>query len=237
MNIILIEPAEAGDSITLDDPRAVHLIKVLRAQTGTTFFVGRVNGPRGKATLTAIDPDCIRFTVEWETQIDALAPIHLLVGLPRPQTARKILQEVTALGVAEIHFFRSSRGEPGYAQSTLWSSGEWQRHLRLGAEQAFSTRLPAVHHHASLSTAVNCQPQQTTRIALDVYEATAPLSGRMTPTAPVVLAIGSERGWDGDERSILRAAGFSLNHIGTRVLRSETACVAALARVLDALAS
>lgn len=235
MNIILFEPDEPTDAIAIDDPRAVHLIQVLRIQVGTPFFVGKVNGPRGKASLTAIDADRIRFAVEWEQQVDDLPPVYLMVGLPRPQTARKILQEVTALGVTSIHFFHSARGEPGYARSTLWSSGEWQRHLRLGAEQAFSTRLPTVYHHDSLPGAILCQPKQGTRIALDVYEAPAQLSATTPMQIPVSLAIGSERGWEGSERVTLRTAGFCLQHMGTRVLRTETACVAALSRVLDAL--
>ena len=63
-----------------------------------------------------------------------------MIALPRPQTARKILNEATSLGVASIRFFRSEKGEPGYRASTLWTTGEWRRHLVDGASQAFDTR-------------------------------------------------------------------------------------------------
>ncbi len=232
MNLILIEPNEAADRFAAGDPRAKHLVGVLRAGVGGTFFVGRVNGPRGKATLTAIEPDQILFTVEWEPAIDPLPAIDLLVGLPRPQTARKILQEATAMGLSAIHFFVSDRGEPSYAQSSLWSSGEWQRHLRLGVEQSFTTLLPEVHHHASLADAIAAAPNGGSHIALDVYESSEALSAKHPIEMPVTLAIGSERGWSPAERDTLRAEKFSLRHLGNRVLRTETACIAALSRVL-----
>jgi 16S rRNA (uracil1498-N3)-methyltransferase len=44
----------------------------------------------------------------------------------------------------------------------------------------------------------------------------------------VILALGAERGWSGEERVMLRKAGFQFVHLGARVLRTETACVAAL---------
>jgi RsmE family RNA methyltransferase len=47
----------------------------------------------------------------------------------------------------------------------------------------------------------------------------------------VVLALGPERGWSASERDLLRAEGFQLVHLGERVLRVETACVAAIAVV------
>lgn len=233
MNLILIESDEPADHFAISDPRAIHLVGVLRARVADPFFIGKVNGPRGKATVTAIEPDRIRFTVEWELAVEPLPAIHLLVGLPRPQTARKILQDATAMGLSTIRFFRSDRGDPGYAQSSLWRSGEWQRHLRLGVEQSFTTLLPEVHHHGTLAEAIGAAPSGGSRIALDVYESTAVLSAKQPTVMPVTLAIGSERGWSPAERDILRADTFSLRHLGKRVLRTETACIAALSRLLD----
>jgi RsmE family RNA methyltransferase len=149
------------------------------------------------------------------------------VAIPRPQTARKILSEATSLGVASMRFFQSEKGERSYASSALWTCGEWRRHLVDGAAQAFDTRLPEVTRHAGLGEALAALPQGCTRIALDNYEAAARLGGGRTPR-PVALALGAERGWSAGERSLLRESGFSLAHLGARVLRVETAVVAAL---------
>jgi 16S rRNA (uracil1498-N3)-methyltransferase len=228
VNLILFEPAELGTLLPLADLRAVHLLEVLRRQPGDRFDAGVVDGPRGKGLVESVGPAGLAFRFEPQAEPVPADPLHLLIALPRPQTARKILGEATALGVASLRFFPSEKGEPGYATSTLWKTPEWRRHLLEGAAQAFDTRLPAVHHEASLAAGVAGLPAAWTRIALDNYEATR----RLTPAGlarPLALAFGPERGWSAAERSLLRAAGFTLAHLGERVLRTETAVVAAIA--------
>jgi RsmE family RNA methyltransferase len=230
VNLILFEAAELAGPLARTDPRAAHLLGVLRRQAGDTFDAGVVNGPRGKGTLAAVGPAALTLTFAWGPPPPAPEPVTLLIGLPRPQTARDILREATALGAGALHFFRSDKGESSYAQSTLWSSGEWRRHLITGAEQAFDTRLPAVTHGQTLAGAIATLPPAAARLALDNYESPHPLSAAAV-TAPVVLAFGPERGWSAAEREQLRAAGFAFAHLGPRVLRSETAVIAALAVV------
>jgi 16S rRNA (uracil1498-N3)-methyltransferase len=232
VNLILFESPEISAPLPRRDPRAVHLIDVLRRQPGDTCDVGLVNGPRGKATLTAIDADTVTLTFTWEPPPPPADPITVIVGLPRPQTARDILRDATTLGVAALHFVRTEKGEPGYAQSTLWSSGEWRRHVRTGAEQAFDTRVPEVTYGATLGETLARLSPDNLRIALDNYEASLPLADWPMPSAePIVLAVGAERGWSDAERELLRTRCFGLAHLGPRVLRAETAVVAALAIV------
>jgi RsmE family RNA methyltransferase len=153
----------------------------------------------------------------------------LIVGLPRPQTARDILRDATTLGVAAIHFVSTEKSEASYAQSTLWSSEEWRRHLIAGAEQAFDTRLPEITHGRSLADVLATRPISSALLALDNYEATASLgSFQASRENHHVLAIGGERGWSARDRDALRAAGFVLVHMGARVLRTETAVTAAV---------
>jgi len=247
LNLVLFEPAEIYAPLARSDPRAQHVLGVLRRKEDEPFDVGIVNGPRGKAALTSISQNAITLAFSWGEPPPPLPPLTLLVGLPRPQTARKILQEATALGVAAIHFITTERGEPSYADSTLWSSGEWRRHLLAGAAQAFCTRIPEISSGRKLSEVIADLSSDATRVALDNYEASASLATAIEPTLspnatvasgiarPVVLAFGSERGWTGAERDLLRANSFTLAHLGLRVLRTETACVAAIAIVKSTL--
>ena len=234
MNLILFDPGEIGAPLPRTDPRAVHLEKVLRRAEGDLFDAGVVNGPRGKGRLTSVGASGVLFTFEAVADPAPSDPIELLVALPRPQTARKILSEAASLGVASIHFFASEKGEPGYASSTLWRSGEWRRHLLDGAAQAFDTRVPKVTHDGPLGDGIGRLGPGAGLVALDNYEATR----RMAPTGlrfPLALAFGPERGWSAGERHLLRAKGFELAHLGPRVLRTETAVVAALALAKAAL--
>ena len=239
MNLILFEPAETERPLARSDPRATHLLDVLRRREGDVFDAGLVDGPRGKATVVAIDAETLTLSFAWGAPPPPLDPITLIVGLPRPQTARKILQEATALGVTAMHFVATEKSEASYARSTLWSAGEWRRHLIAGAEQAFDTRLPQITWSRSLAEIVAALPPTATRLALDHYEAASPLSSchltddnqTGSPPANAMLAFGPERGWSARDRALLRANGFSLVHLGTRVLRTETAVVAAVAIV------
>ena len=237
MNLILFEADETARPLPLQDPRAIHLLEVLRRPPGEPFDVGLVDGPRGKGVILATGPDALQLGFTWGPAPPPPPPLTLLVGLPRPQTARRILQEATSLGVARMVFFGAQRGEPSYATSTLWTDGEWRRRLLDGAAQAFDTRIPEVVRLADLSAATGAlrdEPGMDSlpgRIALDNYEATATLLEALgeASSSPLVLAFGPERGWSGDERDHLRAAGFVLAGLGPRVLRSETAVIAAVA--------
>ena len=246
MNLILFAPAETAAPLPRADLRALHILRVLRRRIGDTFDCGLVNGPRGKATVTALDPQTLTLAFAWDASPPLPpAPITLVLGLPRPQTARDILRDATSLGVAELHFVTTEKGDPNYARSTLWSSGEWRRHLVIGAEQAFDTHLPVVTHGRPLSEilvalrpAVTADaPPATTgaaanRLVLDNYESPAALSKcNLLGYKPVVVAFGPERGWSAAERDLFRGHAFTFAHLGPRVLRTETAVIAALALI------
>lgn len=229
MNLILFQVEECARPLPVDDMRAKHVLTVLRRGVGDAFDCGVANGARGRAQITAIDQAGVHLAFSWSETPPPLAPITLLVGMPRPQTVRKIVGEATTLGVERMVFFRSGRSEPSYGDSSLWSSGELERLLIGAAGQAFCTRLPSISRSDSLDDAIEAAAPAVTRIALDNYEAPTALADVPPRGAPVVLAVGSERGWTPRERDVLRAAGYALAHLGGRVLRTETACTAGLA--------
>lgn len=245
MNLILFESAEIDVPLPRSDTRAEHIIKILRRQIGDTFDVGLVDGPLGKATLAAITEVALTLSFTWGPPPAPAARITILLGLPRPQTARDILRDATTLGVGELHFIATERSDANYAAATLWSSGEWRRHCLAGAAQAFTTSLPVVTSHYTLAAALAALPAAPslpsshdlariplTRLALDNYEASIPLSKcHLVGGAAVVLALGPERGWASTDREALRTYGFTLVDLGSRVLRSETAVIATLTLV------
>jgi RsmE family RNA methyltransferase len=232
LNIILFQREEVELPLTLSDPRACHILGVLRLKPAATFDAGLIDGPRGMGTLVSINQDSLTLSFVWGNPPPPLCPIHLLIGLPRPQTARDILRDATTLGVASLRFIRSERGERSYFDSGLWKSAEWKKCVINGAAQAFCTRLPKVTCGENLSEAIALLPLEITRVALDNYEASMSLAEFHPPQfTSTAIALGSERGWSPNERTALRNAGFTFAHLGPRVLRTETACVAAVTLV------
>ncbi|MGE0434974.1 MAG: RsmE family RNA methyltransferase, partial [Planctomycetota bacterium] len=203
------------------------------------LLVGVVGGPRAMATIESFDDrgSDLVLRIDWATGdprapiVPVCLPITLLIGLPRPQTARKILQECTSLGVQSLWFFRSELGEKSYATSKLWSTDEWDQLRRLGAEQACSTYLPPVRHFAYLGEALRELPDDAVRVVFDPDARPPVMAVAMPVSDQHVLAIGSERGWSERERSALRLTGFAARPLGPRILRTETACLVALTRL------
>jgi 16S rRNA (uracil1498-N3)-methyltransferase len=234
LNLILFEANETQAPLHLSDPRAQHLVEVLHASAGSRFDAGLIQGPRGKGTVVSISACDMTLTFAWDAApVAPLESIYLIIGLPRPQTARDLLRELSSLGVAAIHFVATEKTEAGYATSKLWSTGEWRRHLVTGAAQAFTTLLPEVTWGRPLSDVIATVPAGSARVALDNYEAAGPLSAfPVLGTGRLTLALGPERGWSAADRTQLRAAGFTLAHLGARVLRVETAAIAAMSVAL-----
>lgn len=237
MNLLLFTPEEIARPLPRNDSRAEHLLKVLRREVGDTFDAGVINGPRGKGSVVSVTTSEIILSFVWGESPSPLEPITLIVGLPRPQTARDILRDATTLGVASMHFVSTEKSERSYAQSSLWSEGEWRRHVIIGAEQAFTTHIPTIAHGATLSATLGGLPAGSFRVALDNYEGALPLSQCAATANTVVLAIGPERGWTAADRAALRAHDFVLAHLGERVLRTETAVISALTLLKSARGS
>lgn len=235
MNLVLITEPEVTAGLPLADPRATHLLGTVGLRVGQTFHVGIADGLRGLATVTATDP-ALRFDVVWEKSVQTRLPLTVLIGLPRPQTAKKVLHDLASLGAARLVFFEAEKGDPGYVASSLWKDGEYLEHLRKGTEQACSTLVPEVVRVTSLAEALAPLPPDGWKVALDPYEASGAL-GAAAPAAAQAgfLAIGPERGWSERERTLLRAHGFALHHLGDRILRVEAACLVGGALLLAQL--
>jgi RsmE family RNA methyltransferase len=225
MNVILIHQKQDTLSISRSDPRYKHIRSVLKMGVGDSLDIGVINGPRGKAKLECIDKEKLDMSVSWGNTPPSLSAVEVIIGIPRPQTARKMLNTLTTIGVKAFHFFQSDKGEPSYSESKLWQTDEWQRHLHEGAEQSFSTHIPTVKHYKNLEEAlenVSCPC-----IGLDNYEATGSLAERKSGKKEIALIIGSERGFSAEERNLMRERKIPILHMGKRVLRAETAATIA----------
>ncbi len=238
MNLILFEPGEIDGTLAAGDPRARHLFEVLKLAPGEEFDAGVVNGPRGRAWIRETDGAGMRFGHRFSLEARPAPPVALVVGLSRPQTMRRVLRDCTSLGVREMLFAPTETGEASYASSGLWERGEYRRHLLDGAQQAATTSIPEVRLFPSLRLCLDALPASSARLALDNVEASIALAsfGLLGPSSALVfLAVGSERGWTPSERELLRSRAFTLARLGSRILRTESACLSALTLVLARL--
>lgn len=246
MNLILFEAPFEQLNLPADDPRTRHLLSVLKVEVGGVFYVGFVNGERALAKIETIYQDSsIDLSIIERMASPPCLPLDLLIGMPRPHTAKRVLFEAACLGVRRIHFFQSEHTEPSYMKSRLWLEENYKERLWLGAEQSFTTHVPEVLIHTNLEEAlslIDCGDDRNIHIALDNYEAKQGLGFSLNrldsqsfKRAHSFLAFGSERGWSDLERALLIKKKWELAHLGNRVLRLEMAVVSAIAITADRL--
>jgi 16S rRNA (uracil1498-N3)-methyltransferase len=240
VNIVILEEAEVGARLPRGDRRWEHVKKVLKKLPGDSLAAGLRDGSLGRALVVELDDSSLVLDFEaFEGPAavpPALAPLRLLLGFPRPIQAARILKDLTSLGVAEIHLMANELGEKSYAQSSIFKDRDFHSHLLEGAEQAGNPRLPRVFTHWSLrrclealaaaDTAASPRPRGD-RIFLHPYGDFESLGQTTSFEEPLTLAIGSERGWTGAEIEALGASGFVPRSLGTRILKTETAVLAA----------
>ncbi|MDR3162161.1 MAG: 16S rRNA (uracil(1498)-N(3))-methyltransferase [Spirochaetaceae bacterium] len=239
MNIILFEDHEIGRPLPRRDPRTIHLIKVLHKKAGDTFDAGLLGGSRGQGRIEALRLDgAIFFSLDlWESPPPRL-PIRLGVGFPRPIQLRRLLRDLSNLGVAAVDLVGTDLGEKSYRETKLLTDGGARSALIEGAVQARDTALPELSVYPSLEAWFTERPWAALRpgpllVAADNVRPEGSLARLPSLRRSLVLAIGPERGWSDRERTLLEEEGFSRLSLGSRALRTETACTAAVILAME----
>jgi RsmE family RNA methyltransferase len=240
VNLILFEAHELGKALPRRDERSIHLLKVLHKKAGDTFEAGLLDAGsggglgRGKIEKVSIDGS-VSFSFQKEAPPVPRLPVRVGVGFPRPIQIRRLLRDLSSLGVEAVDLFGTELGEKSYRDTKLLDDGGARAALIEGAAQSRDTTIPALGVFPDLADWLRERswgksPRSSAvplLVAADNVRPEGAMS-RITPTMrPVVLAIGSERGWTDHERDLLEDAGFLRLSLGSRALRTETACIAA----------
>ena len=252
MNIILFEEHELGHILSRRDERTIHLLKILHKKLGDDFEAGILgndscpSGMRGIGRIEKINFDgSIFVTVQATEPPPPLLPLRMAVSFVRPIQIRRLFRDLSNIGVSAIDLIGTDLGEKSYRDTKLLKDGGARTALIEGAIQARDTQIPVLTVYENLDKWLNERPwerndkKQTmfTRIPLLLVMDNVRAEGsffHITPTSrPVVIAIGPERGWSDRERDLFEQAGFLRLSMGSRALRTETACVAAAALAME----
>ena len=234
MNMILFEALPEGSLIPASDERARHILEVLKLNKGDTFRMGIINRSEGDATITDISDEGVFFSYEAKS-VPVMHPVTLLCAQVRPICMKRILREAVSLGVKRIILCGSDTGEKSYLSSNLYRTGEYKEYLLDGAMQACHAGMSEVLFANTADGAIRIVREHclgSDLIVLDNVVGSVPLStAKVGPEA--VIAIGPERGWSDRERKLFSEAGYRPMLLGSRVLRTETACSAGVAVLLS----
>jgi 16S rRNA (uracil1498-N3)-methyltransferase len=213
--------------------QAAHLARVLRAEPGQIYDVVS-NGFLHRAEILSVSEAEVLFTLHEELESDAALPLHLLLAVFKFDHMEWAIEKATELGIARITPILARRTEKHLAQSALKRSERWRRIALEASKQSRRTDIPNIADPIPLKQAL-AEEKSPTRILLSETEQTLTLtealkaatsSQQETDTA---LAIGPEGGWTPEEMSLFTQHQWQSVTLGPRILRAETAAIAAIA--------
>jgi 16S rRNA (uracil1498-N3)-methyltransferase len=226
---------------TLSGAQAEHMARVLRAQPGMEADVV-AGGHVFHAEVAAVAPNEVRFNLIAEIEADPALPITLVVSIFKYDHMEWGIEKATELGVAAIVPVIARRTEKHLAQGAVKRVERWRRIAHEAAKQSRRSDVPLIHDPAPLADRVRAasdairivlaEQERSTTLRTVVDEAVNAAQGEL----PILeLAFGPEGGWAPDEEALFDANGWRAASLGPRILRAETATIAALAVVASFL--
>ena len=250
MHRLLVPPESVqGRRVILTDPRRVHhLLRVLRAKPGDAVQCADGAGRR----LTGSVKTCSRreVTIEITEQIQegpAAVRLTLAQALIQPQRFDWLVEKATELGMARLVPFTSARTTARGNEAGRQRVARWRRIAEEATAQCGRTMLPVIEEPASfealfdrLGPCAGLLPTMTETGRplgqhLPLVQTMARRAMEGEGTAKLAVVIGPEGDFTPEEVARATRAGFGLVRLGPRILRSETAALATIAVIQQAL--
>ncbi len=220
-------------TVVLSAMPSAHLIKVLRLRAGAKAVLFNGDGSDYLCEILTAKPEAAQLQILSAQPAAPESPlkITLLQAICRGDKMDWVLEKATELGVSHVIPVQSERSEVQLDKERANKRREhWQRVIISACEQSGRAFVPQVEALQTLPQRLSGAISGTTKLILE--PGGAPISSSMIPIvremSSVVLAVGPEGGWSERDLTQLALGGFSAVAIGPRVLRTETAGIAAI---------
>lgn len=225
-----------GNRAALVGAHADHLARVLRARIGQEFDIA-ANGILRRGRISTISSDRVEF--ELTEEITTPPPLQLTLALSIFKFDRMewAIEKCTELGVCRIVPVLARRTDRHLAAAAEKRRDRWQRIAREAAEQSRRIIPPEI--------AALCKPKEAavlegharillaeSEVELSLKDALQSRSADKNEDKDMILAIGPEGGWTGEEEKLFQESGWISASLGPTILRAETAAIAATAIIL-----
>lgn len=228
--LFVAQPVSAGDRIILEGQAAHHVTHVLRMRSGNAVRVFDGEGHEYQAVLAGIGRTSITLDIGAAVPADreSMLNITLAQGIARHDRMDMILQKAAELGVQTIQPLWMQRSQTHLNGERLEKRlHHWQGILISACEQCGRSTLPQLRPPAGLPEWLAGSPPAALKLMLQPDSSDA-LAALARPAGDITLLVGPEGGLDPDEQSLARSAGFTGIRLGPRILRTETAALAAI---------
>lgn len=239
MNSLIILEQECVDPTlaVLQGSRALYAFETHGVRVGQTIRIAVLGLNRGEGVVeTASSSEVqIRFTFG-APALENFPAVHLIVGVPRPQTIKKVVQAAVMLGARSLHFVRSEKGDKSYLQSRSLEPGLLLEESIKALEQVWDAHPPQIKVDRSFETfckedlcALTSNDSNSSKLLFVAHpsgnEFTYQERDKVKKSESIVIAVGPERGWSDGEVGAFVGCGFNVLGLGPRVMRVEIALV------------
>ncbi|MFD1215855.1 16S rRNA (uracil(1498)-N(3))-methyltransferase [Microbulbifer celer] len=235
--IFSAEPLAGKTEVQLDESASRHVVKVLRLGPGRPLILFDGQGGEYEAEILEAGKKTARVKLGAHTAEDRQSPlaITLAIGISRGDRFDWVIQKATELGVTDIQPLFTERCEVKLTGERLQKKlGQWQQIAISACEQSARNRVPQIlapmkfapflasEDAADLSGTLKLVLHHRTDVSLPQLEQ------QFGRPQSALLLVGPEGGLSADEIELAMQRQFHPLRLGPRVLRTETAPVAAL---------
>jgi 16S rRNA (uracil1498-N3)-methyltransferase len=220
-----------GSLLEIDGDKYHHLVRVRRVRVGDRLHATLPDGRVLLAEITEITPEVLRARIEKESAAVGLSPCRMTLyqAVLKGDKMEWVVQKATELGITALVPLLTRRTIPRWSVAQASERAErWQRIAESAAEQCERSIPLLVEEPGRLAATL---PHNSSLKLLLHERAGRPLADIVTQyphTRDISLYIGPEGGWNPDEVELLLQAGAIPIHLGGRILRAETASLAAM---------
>jgi 16S rRNA (uracil1498-N3)-methyltransferase len=223
-----------GESATVGGPELEHMRKVLRLRPGDRVILFDDEGWEHEGTIRSYAGGAgeIALAKSYRAERESSLGITLAQALGKGEKLDWVVEKATELGVNSIVPFISARTVPRLDRAAAVKRGErWRRIALSAAKQSGRAGVPKIGNLMDFSDLVSCPWECALKLIFWEGEPERGLAQVRRETErldSVLLMIGPEGGFTSDEVGAARLAGFQSVRLGKRILRTETAAVAAV---------
>jgi len=213
---------------TLTGDQAAHLARVLRAEPGQIYDVVAGGFLHRAEVVRATDTEVV-FTLHEELEANAALPLHLLLAIFKFDHFEWAVEKATELGVARLTPILARRTEKHLAQASTKRVERWRRIALEAAKQSRRTDVPGIADPVTLKAALEHETASTCILLSETEQQTPLIAALGHGNTDHALAVGPEGGWTPEEMALFTSHQWRSVTLGPRILRAETAAIAAIA--------
>lgn len=230
--LFIKEQLSPGQQLQLDAEQARYIGKVLRLRVGDALTVFNGQGGEFAATVVAVGKNSAVLLIGEQHEVETESPlkVHLVQGISRGDRMDLVVQKATELGVKRISPVLTEYGVVKLdAARAAKRRAHWQGVAESACEQSGRTRPPLVDEPMGLNAWFGARTKEADTDLILRPGANIALASLAAPVTKVCLLIGPEGGFSDSEYEDAEVAGFNAVSLGPRILRTETAAIAAIA--------